>query len=71
MIAIRDSLTLDISYLSNLGFSIMIEIETHARTGVPNLFLTMYPFSISAYEQAYVSINFLMTKRMSKITKIH
>ena len=29
-----------------LGSSFVIEIQAHARTGGPNLFLTMYPFSI-------------------------
>jgi len=53
------SLTLDISYLSNLGSSFVIEIQTYARTGVPNLFLTMYPLSISTDE--YVPLNFLTT----------
>jgi len=69
MVAIKDPLTLDISYLSSLGSSFVIEIQTYARTGVPNLFLTMYPFSISTDE--YVPLNFLTTKRLSKITKIH
>jgi len=63
------SLTLDISCLSSLGSSFLIEIQTYARTGVPYLFLTMCPFSISTDE--YVSLNFRMTKRLRKITKIH
>jgi len=67
MVAIKDLLTLDISYLSSLGSSFAIEIQTYVRTGVPNLFLTMYPFSISTDE--YVPLNFLTTKRLSKIIK--
>jgi len=47
----------------------VIEIQKYARTGVPNLFLTTYPFSI--WTDEYVSLNFLMTKKLSKITKIH
>jgi len=39
------------------------------RTGVPNLSLTMHPFSISTY--GHVPLKFLMTKRLSKTTKIH
>jgi len=69
MVAIKDPFTLDISYLPNLGSSFVIEIQTYARTGVPNLFLTMCPFSISTDE--YVPLNFLATKRLSIITKIH
>ena len=42
-------------------------ITTNPR--VPNLFLTMDPFSISTDE--HVSLKFLMTKKLSKITKIH
>jgi len=42
---------------------------TSIRLGVPNLPLTMYPFSISTDE--HVPLKFLMTKRLSKITKIH
>jgi len=49
------ALTLDTRYLSSLGSSLVIEIQTYARTGVPNLFLAMYPFSISTDE--YVSLN--------------
>jgi len=69
MVAIKDPLIVDISYLSSFGFSFGIEIQTYVRTGIRNLFLTMYPFSIAAYE--YIFLNFLMTKRLSKITKIH
>jgi len=47
MVAIKDPFTLDIRYLSSLGSSFVKEIQIYARTGVPNLFLTMYPFSIS------------------------
>jgi len=63
------ALTLDIRYRLSLGYPFVIEIQTYARTGVLNLLLTMYPFSISTDE--YVSLSFLMTKKMSKITKIH
>jgi len=69
MVAFKDPLTLDINYLSSLGSSFGIEIQTYPRTGVPKLFLTMYPFSISTDE--YVPLNFVMTKRLSEITKIH
>jgi len=69
MVAIKDLLTLDVSYLSRLGSSFVIEIQAYVRTGVPNLFLTMYPFSISTDQ--YVPLTFLTTKRLSKITKIH
>jgi len=75
MVAIKDPLVKemvaikDISYLSSLGSSFVIEIQTYARTGVPSLFLTTYPFSISTDE--YVPLNLLTTKRLSKITKIH
>jgi len=39
------------------------------RPEIPNLFLTMRPFSISTDE--HVPLKFLMTKYLSKITKIH
>jgi len=35
--------------------------------GVPDLFLTMYPFSILTNE--HVPLKFLITKRLNKITK--
>jgi len=37
--------------------------------GIPNISLTMYPFSISTDEQ--LPLKCLTTKRLSKITKIH
>jgi len=40
-----------------------------SKTGVPNLSLTMYPFSILT--DVHVSLKFLMTKMLSKIAKIH
>jgi len=42
---------------------------SHAITGFPNLSPTLHPFSISTDE--HVPRKFLMTKEMSKITKIH
>jgi len=39
------------------------------RTGVTNLSLTMYPFTISIYE--HVPLKFPVTKRVSKIPKIY
>ena len=47
--SIKDPLTLDISYLSRLGFSYVIDIQTYSRTGVPNLFLTIVP--LQQYQQ--------------------
>jgi len=41
----------------------------HSRSVVPNISLTMHPVSISTDE--YVPLKFLVTKRLSKITKIH
>jgi len=69
MVAVKNPLTFDISYLLSLGSSFVIEIQTYAITGISKLFLTMYPFSVST--DKYVSQNFLLTKRLSKITKIH
>jgi len=40
----------------------------HFKTGVPNLSLTMYPFSISIDEHVYLQ-KFSMTKKLSKIKK--
>ena len=67
IVEIEDPLTLDISYLSSLGSSFMIEIQTYARTGVPKLFLTMYPFSLSPDE--YVPLTFLRQKGWVKSQK--
>jgi len=44
-------------------------MNIRAITGVPNLCLTMYPFTISTGQ--HVLIKFLMTKRLSKISKFH
>jgi len=40
-----------------------------ANPGVPNLYVTIYPFSIP--KNAQVPLKFLMTERLSKITEIH
>ena len=50
-------------------YSYQGKIFPQARAGVPNLSLTMYPYSSSAGE--LVPLKFLMTIRLGKITKIH
>jgi len=46
-----------------------VPTQYDAKPGVPNISLTMHPFSISTEE--HVPLNFLKTKRPSEITKIH
>ena len=43
-------------------------VSLRFRTSIPKLSLAMYPFSISLHE--HVSLKFLITKRLRKITKI-
>jgi len=41
--------------------------DLDSRTEVPNLYLTMYPFSILTDE--HVPLKFLMAKKLSKLSK--
>ena len=49
--------------------SILIGFHIAYTAGVPNLFLNMYPFSISIDE--YVPLKFPVRKSLSKILKLY